>query len=153
MKIKTKTIKTKTIMLVLVCSVVPLAIISVDFFLSARAALEAQVTRVLQADADATLGQLEDLFEKAAIDFVSWSTAPAMQDVLIDDDEGLISGMLTLLQEQYPHFGAVTVVSDRGRVIASSSPRRSTRIMTEIRSLAPWSASSIGGGCAVCSRK
>jgi methyl-accepting chemotaxis protein len=114
------TIKSKTILLLLVCSLVPLAFISGESFLSARAALEAQVTRVLQADSDATLAQLEDFFEKAAVDFDSWSTAPAMQDVLIDDGEGLIGGMITRLQQQYPHFGALMVVSDGGTVIASS---------------------------------
>jgi len=100
----------------------PLAIIGVDFFLSARAALESQVTRVLQADSDATLARLEDFFEKAAIDFDSWSTAPAMQDVLIDDGEGLIGGMIGQLRRQYPHFGALMVVSDTGSVIASTDP-------------------------------
>ncbi len=79
------TIKSKTILLLLVCSLVPLALISVESFLSARAALEAEVTRVLQADADATLARLEDFFDKAAVDFSSWSAAPEMQDALIDD--------------------------------------------------------------------
>ncbi len=114
------TIKSKTILLLLACSMVPLAIISLNFFGSARSALEARVTRVLQADADATLFRLEDFFDKAAVDFSSWSTSPAMQDVLIDDGEGLIEGMLTRLREKYPHFGAIVVVNDAGVVIASS---------------------------------
>ncbi len=114
------TIKSKTILLLLLCSLVPLAVISVECFRAARAALEANHTRVLQADADATLGRLEDFFEKAAVDFDSWSTAPAMQDVLIDDGEGLIAGMTTRLRQKYPHFGALVVVNDAGIVIASS---------------------------------
>ncbi len=114
------TIKAKTILLVLACSMVPLAIVGVDFFLSARAALETRISRVLQSDADATLAGLEDFFEKAAVDFDSWSTAPAMQDVLIEDGEGLIAGMIGTLRRQYPHFGSLMVVGDTGIVVAAT---------------------------------
>jgi methyl-accepting chemotaxis protein len=117
------TIKSKTILLLLLCSLVPLVLISVECFRAARSALEADHTRVLQADADATLARLEDFFEKAAVDFDSWSMAPAMQDVLIDDGEGLIAGMATRLRQKYPHFGSLMVVNDAGIVISSSDEK------------------------------
>ncbi len=117
---KAMTIKSKTILLLLACSMVPMAVVGIDFFASARTALEAQAMRVLQADADATMERLEEFLGKAAVDFDSWSNAPAMQDILIDDGEQLISGLVIQLRERYPHFGAFVVANDSGAVMAAS---------------------------------
>jgi len=114
------TIRTKTIGLLLACSLIPLITVGAAFYHSARIALSTQVERVLQSDSDATLGRLEDFLDKAVVDFESWSTAPGMQDVLIGDEEKLIEGQVTRLREQYPHFGAFMVVTDGGDVVASS---------------------------------
>ncbi len=114
------TIKLKAILLLLACTIGPLAVIAMIVFASARGALEAQVTRVLQSDSDATLARLEEFFAKAAVDFNAWNTAPVMQDVLIDDEEGVIGEVLAGLTAQYPHFGALMVLNDSGLVVAST---------------------------------
>jgi len=114
------TIGTKSIVLLLVCSMVPLSLVGIASFHSARTALATQVGRVLQADSDATMGRLEDFLDKAAVDFASWSVASSMQDVLIGDEEHLIADQLARLRQQYPHFGAFIVAADTGDVVAAS---------------------------------
>ena len=121
------TIRLKAILLLLMCTIGPLAVIAVIVFASARGALEDQVTKVLQSDSDATLARLEDFFAKSAVDFNAWSTSPVMQDVLIDDDEGAIGEVLAELTVRYPHFGALMVLNDAGLVVASTDKAAQAR--------------------------
>ncbi len=117
------TIKAKAAIMLFLCSVLPLLVVTVVAFAAAQDSLETQVVRVLQSDTDAALARIEEFLEKASLDFMAWSKSPAMQDILIDDDEAVIGRMLSDIQGQYPHFGVLLALNGDGLVVASTDDR------------------------------
>ena len=115
-------IKSKLTALALLCAVLPCLLISLIAFFSARDTLEAAVRTELGEIVATNTQSLSAQVERADNNLLTWSTLHTLQDVLIDDQEGLISEELTRLRERYPLYASLLVVNPRGAVVAASAP-------------------------------
>lgn len=113
-------IRRKSIVLLLLCTIIPLLQISVVSFITAQNALEAQAGAELAADTKAALDRIEAFFEKVTVDVAAWSSLPVIQDVLIDDEDGEIATELVRLQKQYGYFAGLLVLNDQGICVAAT---------------------------------
>jgi len=113
-------IRMKTILLLLLCSMVPFVVIAVIAHRSAELALEKEIRMELQSGSRQAMNRLEVSLENSRINFQAWSTSLIMQDVLTDDIDEDIAKMLVKLNLQYNQFAGLLVVNDQGVVIAAS---------------------------------
>ncbi len=116
-------IRTKTILLLLLCSMVPFVVIAVLAHRSAELALEKRIALELQSGSRQAMDRLEVSLENSRINFQAWSTSLIMQDVLTDDIDEDIAKMLVKLNSQYTQFAGLLVVNDQGVVIAASDKK------------------------------
>src|SRR5215468_623971 len=110
----------KSVGLFCLVGLLPIAILSVASFMSARDAMERVVADNLALSARETVDNLERFFDATATDLSTWSQLRVMQDVLIDDQEGAIATDLHQLVLRYPHFARLAVLNAEGRVVAST---------------------------------
>lgn len=120
-------IRQKSILLLLLCAMIPLLAISIISFVSAEKALEEQAAIDLQVDTDTTLGRIETFFETVAVNVAAWSTLPVIQDVLIDDDDGEIAGALARLRNQHTYISEFLVINDHGLGVSVTDERNLRR--------------------------
>ena len=113
-------IRKKSIVLLLLCTIIPLLQISIISFVTAQNALEAQASAELEADTKAALDRIEAFFEKVTVDVAAWSSLPVIQDVLIDDEDGEIATELVRLQKQYGYLAGILVLNDQGICVAAT---------------------------------
>ncbi len=116
-------IRIKTILLLLLCSMVPFVIIAVLADHSAEIALEKRIGLELQSGSQQAMDRLENSLENIRINFQAWSTSLIMQDVLTDDIDEDITKMLVKLNLQYTQIAGLLVVNDQGIVVAASDKK------------------------------
>lgn len=124
-------IRTKIILLALLCAVLPCALISVVIYSSSRAALEKAVHLELSGLAQEQMTRLLDALNRAKTDLRTWSTLRTLQNVLIDDADGSMQAELVGLQKRYPGFGDLLVLNPDGRVVAASLERNKGRVLAD----------------------
>ncbi len=113
-------IRQKTVMLLLLISMIPFVTIAIIAYQSARQALEEQIGQVLFAGSQEAISQLESSFVKTVINFTAWSTAPVFQDVLADDEDEEVQANIERLQGLYKRFSGFIVVNDMGVAVSST---------------------------------
>src|SRR4051812_23836496 len=94
----------KVILLALLCAVLPSALISLLATDTARSALEKGVRLELAGLAHDQMASLQSSLQAAKTNLGTWSTLNTMQNVLIDDVDGVIQHELVKLQKRYNNF-------------------------------------------------
>ena len=117
-------LQTKLLVLLLVCSIIPLAGLSVMSFVSARNALEEQVSTTLDSGLHDISHSVENFFSDSLIDMTTWSRLLIMQDVQTDDEDGELAKELERLKAQYPYYRELIVLNGEGIVASSTTPGR-----------------------------
>jgi diguanylate cyclase (GGDEF)-like protein len=110
----------KVILLALLCAVLPSALISILAIDSSRDALERGVRLELAGLARDRMASLQFSLQAAANNLGTWGTLNTMQNVLIDDVDGVIQNELVKLQKRYNNFADLLVVNPDGNVIAAA---------------------------------
>src|SRR5262249_17547098 len=110
----------KSVGLFCIVGLLPITILSIGSFLSARDAMQQVVADNLALSARETVDNLERFFDATVTDIATWSQLRVMQDTLIDDQEGEIATDLNQLIGRYPQFAQLSVLNAAGRVIAST---------------------------------
>ena len=113
-------IRGKIILLAVVCAVLPAALISTLAIRSSREALERGVRLELSGLANEQMHHLTSAIDRARTDVGTWATLNTMQNVLIDDVDGVIQDELAGLRKRYQNFGELIVLNPGGTVIAST---------------------------------
>ena len=113
-------IKYKLVMFALVCSVLPLLMLPLVAFESARSSLHELVEADLLATAQQELNYVRGIVDDSLTDLGAWSQLSIMQDVLIDDKKDDLQKELIRLLDQYPVFSDLAVANNEGMVVASS---------------------------------
>lgn len=113
-------IKTKLIALLLACALIPLVVIAVVSFFSAKNALEADIRGQITSASRQSLGDVQSIINDAMIHVSAWARLNVMQETLIDDSDGTIRGYLENFSSQYVQFAELAVLNDRGIVIAAT---------------------------------
>ncbi|MHB1103847.1 MAG: bifunctional diguanylate cyclase/phosphodiesterase [Devosia sp.] len=113
-------IRVKLTALALLCAVLPCVLISLFAFFSAREALDAAVRTELSDLVSTNTEALSSQIERANNNLGTWSGLHTFQDVLIDDQEGIINAELVRLKERYPLFADLLVTNPNGTVVAAS---------------------------------
>src|SRR5262245_40550697 len=111
----------KSVGLFCIVGLLPLTILSVGSFISARDTMQRVVADNLALSARETVGNLERFLDASATDLATWSQLRVMQDALIDDQEGEIATDLEQLILSYPQFAELAVLNTEGRVVASTN--------------------------------
>jgi methyl-accepting chemotaxis protein len=114
-------LKGKIIVLMMAISLVPLVIVSVFSYLSARQSLEQLVKDNLASLAEETVEQIEEHLGTNAINISGWTTLAVMQDALTDDGDAGIQKQLEALKKRYTDFADLAVLNDKGAVIAATN--------------------------------
>jgi hypothetical protein len=110
----------KSVGLFCIVGLLPVIILSIASFWSARDAMQRVVADNLALSARETVDNLERFFEATKTDLATWSQLRVMQDALIDDQEGEIATDLKQLVSRYPQFAELAVLNAAGRVVAST---------------------------------
>ena len=113
----------KIAVLALLCAVLPCVLISVIAYSSSRQALEKAVRVELSGLAQERLATVVASLQGSETNLRTWSTLHTMQNVLIDDLDGIIQQELAGLQRRYPGFGNLVVINPSGEVIAAAAER------------------------------
>ena len=114
----------KSVGLFCIVGLLPVIILSVASFMSARDAMQRVVADNLALSARETVDNLERFFEATKTDLATWSQLRVMQDALIDDQEGEIATDLGQLISRYPQFAELAVLNAAGRVGGLDRRRR-----------------------------
>jgi signal transduction histidine kinase len=110
----------KSVGLFCLVGLLPLTILSVGSYISARDAMQRVVANNLALSAREAVDNLGRFFDATATDLATWSELRVMQDALIDDQEGEIATDLKQLILRYPQFAELAVLNAAGRVVAST---------------------------------
>jgi hypothetical protein len=113
-------IRGKVILLAFLCAVLPSALISVLAIESSRGALERSVRLELAGLAHDQMASLQSALQEGKTNLGTWSTLNTMQNVLIDDVDGVIQNELVKLQRRYNNFADLLVVNPDGKVVAAA---------------------------------
>jgi diguanylate cyclase (GGDEF)-like protein len=89
-------------------------------FGSARDALEFAVRAELADLTSSRMSELEAQLERADTNLSTWTAIHTLQDVLIDDQDGLISAELARLADRYPLFAELAVINPSGLIVAAA---------------------------------
>jgi diguanylate cyclase (GGDEF)-like protein/PAS domain S-box-containing protein len=68
------------------------------------------------------MSELEAQLERADTNLSTWTGIHTLQDVLIDDQDGLISAELARLADRYPLFAELAVINPSGAIVAAAKP-------------------------------
>jgi diguanylate cyclase (GGDEF)-like protein len=113
-------ISSKVGLLALLCAVLPCVLISIVAYVASRDALERAVKVELSGTAEDQLAMVTASLKRADIDLRTWSMLHAMQNVLIDDVDGVVQHELSRLQTRYPNFADLIVINPNGLVVAAA---------------------------------
>jgi signal transduction histidine kinase/DNA-binding response OmpR family regulator len=112
-------IRERFIVLFVLTAILPVAVISFVTYYDARDSLKATIAAEVSEITEQTTGDLEHFFARVVEDLHTWSELQTMQNVLIDDQGGLIDNDLRRFRLQYPEFSNLAVVNDDGVVVAA----------------------------------
>src|SRR6185312_940494 len=110
----------KSVGLFCIVGLLPLTILSVGSFISARDAMQRVVADNLALSAREAVDNLGRFFDATVTDLATWSQLRVMQDALIDDQEGEIATDIKQLILRYPQFAELAVLNAEGHVVAST---------------------------------
>ncbi|MFM9842071.1 MAG: methyl-accepting chemotaxis protein, partial [Dongiaceae bacterium] len=116
-------LRTKAVWFIVAASLLPLVLLSLVAFYSARQGLGAAAEKSLAAEATVALGRYTEFRRQAVTDVAVWSDLQVLQQVLVDDLEGNIRKELTRLRGHYPQFASLMAVNSNGKVVASTAEK------------------------------
>jgi PAS domain S-box-containing protein len=115
-------IHSRLISIFLLLSIIPLLAVGWLSFQSGKSSLEAAIGAQLQLKAQFVLDSIEkaQLEEEAAL--INWARLPVMYDLVADDPDGRITGMLIALARERSSHVKLAAVSLSGAIVAASQP-------------------------------
>ncbi len=117
----TSSIRTKLIGLLLACSLLPLVGVSVVSYISAKHALEADISAQISSASRQSLADVQTIIEEAMTHVSAWAALSVMQETMIDDSDGAIHAYLENFIVQYTQFAELAVMNDRGQVVSATT--------------------------------
>lgn len=114
-------IRIRLIILLLLCIVAPIVLLSSISYLNTKDQLRAMIQNQLKTDVSAIVGKLENSLRDTIADIDAWTTLTVFQDVMVDDNEGDIDTILTLLRKKYSHISELAVLNTSGAVVAATT--------------------------------
>ncbi len=117
----TSSIRTKLIGLLLACSLLPLVGVSVVSYISAKHALEADISAQISSASRQSLADVQTIIEEAMTHVSAWAALSVMQETMIDDSDGAIHSYLENFIVQYTQFAELAVMNDRGQVVSATT--------------------------------
>ena len=107
----------------LLIGLVPALLLAVLAFMTARAAMKAQIVHSLATQADTVASNLDKIMFERLQNAATWSSLEVMQDMQVQDVDRRISNFLAKLQTGYGGVYRDIYAIDRdGKVLASSNP-------------------------------
>ncbi|MEE9614739.1 MAG: methyl-accepting chemotaxis protein [Thermodesulfobacteriota bacterium] len=131
----------KLVLVTLLLSVVPVSILGVTAYFSAKNALEEKIGNGFVSLSLETLDKIDRNIYERKQNALAWSTLGTMQDILIDDADGRIAAELESLKNDYGSYQGIYVVNEGGDIVSSSNPEFSQDNFGD----APWFKNSIRG--------
>ncbi len=110
--------------LLLLLALTPLTIGGYLAYYNSKAALESSSGIRLEVQAGRLHDALDNLVTDAQASLRNWSKLSVMYDLLGDDPDGQVTGMLRTLSQDVPRFAPLLALSSEGKVLASSVPIR-----------------------------
>jgi len=113
-------IRERFIVLYMLTAILPVAAIATITYYDARNSLKETIVAEVSEVTEQTTDDLEHFFARVVEDLHTWSNLQTMQNVLIDDQGGLIANDLRRFRQQYPEFSNLAVINDKGVVVAAT---------------------------------
>ena len=113
-------IRERFIVLFMLTAILPVAVISLVTYYDARESLKNTIATEVSEVTKHTTSDLEHFFARVVQDLHTWSDLQTMQNVLVDDQDGLIANDLRRFNLQYPEFSNLAVVNDSGAIVAAT---------------------------------
>src|SRR5207247_697921 len=115
-------IRVKFLIFSLALSLVPLTLVGILSYKIGEESIRDNLGTVFQHSARETADQLDRNLYEFRHSTQTWAGLDPMQDVLTDDVDAKISSFLIHISRQTPYLSTITVLNQKGIVIASSYP-------------------------------
>lgn len=114
-------IRTKSIIIFLILSLGPLAIIGAIAYKNGENIIKRSLGSSFQLIANETTERVDSTLYEVYNDIQTWSELELMQEVITDDLDGKISSFLMGLSKEYGYFSSIDALNSSGEVVASSN--------------------------------
>lgn len=115
-------IRTKTLLIFLSLSLIPLFVTGVLAYQHGRQTLQHALGDSLQIIASESIDKIDRSLYEVYYNVRTWSSLEMMDEVLTDDVDGKISVFLIGVNKQYGYFSNLLAINSSGEVVASSAP-------------------------------
>lgn len=116
-------IRLKLNLLLLAFTLIPALVLITTSYFSARENLEVKVISQIDSSNQLFIDLTSNIVSDSQTRLGTWANQAYMQDILSDDEEGLIQNELQKLQQAYPMYGLLLVANDQGEVYSSTDPK------------------------------
>ncbi len=113
-------IKSKLLFLVVVCSLLPILVISTMSYISTQKALEKNISEQVASSTEEALSKIDGTLNASIMSLNAWGSSMVMQDIAIDDLDGAISNHLKGLTNYFPYYAEAITLNGQGVIIAST---------------------------------
>lgn len=124
-------IRSKSALFFVLCSVVPIFAMATMAFQASRDTMRARIDAELVATAQQELDRIEAFFADARTDLKTWSNLRSLRGTLAEDQSGNTASELRTIGERYPHFTELLLMNNRGMVVDAI---QANRIRTDMSS-------------------
>lgn len=114
-------IRTKTIIIFLILSLAPIAIIGTLAYQNGREALKESLGKSFQMRAEETIEMVDQNLYEVYQNVQTWAELDILQDVITGDIDSKISTFLMGLNREYGYFSHLYALNNQGEVVASSN--------------------------------
>lgn len=114
-------LRTKLILLLLVLTMLPLSLLAWLSYQNGKEALKDAIGNELVGVAQVTMRNIEYELSGLYSNVRSWTHLVVMQDVLIDDADGRITSITSVLKKNYPANIEIYCFNQNGKIVASSN--------------------------------
>lgn len=117
-------IRTKTTLIFLTFSLIPLALIGAFAYKTGQTAIMQSLGGSFQQIANQTIDKVDRSLYDVHRNVKTWAELELMEEVITGDLDGRISSFLIRLSKEYGSFSSIHVLNTDGTIIASSRPDR-----------------------------
>mgnify|MGYP001600452200 CR=1 FL=1 len=115
-------IRTKTTLIFLALSLIPLAVIGLMAYQHGKATIRESLGSSFQQIAREAIDKVDRSLYEVSHNVQTWATLELMQDVVTGDVDGKISSFFIGLSKEYGYFSGLSALNHHGEVIASDHP-------------------------------
>jgi PAS domain S-box-containing protein len=115
-------IQSRLLSIFLLLSLIPLTIVGILSFQNAKSSLEASIGAQLEIKAQRISSDIEKAYIENEVSLRNWAGLPLMYDLVADDPDGRVTGLLITLARESSNLGQLIAVSVRGDIVAASQP-------------------------------